>query len=1076
MSPLGNPDRETRIARLLYAWRWPLTAAILTFVAFVFASGAGRVGDFTSSLAGLHDPSNGSGNSPPMMFDPSMDIWFGESDPAVETYYEIEDRFVAEDYVMVTFQETDDPLGVFGRESLQTVARLTEQFLTVGGVRHVRSLTSNPWIRWGDIDDGHSVEKGLLISDLIEGDVSALSDDDLLVRMIAVLGAERAALRVGEERVRAVLGPDTLFADHIGEPRLLGTIVSETGDTTAIQVQVLRPRLDEAGLDAAFGDDPDARVAGPKLHSVMVQRSSVRGLEHFVRVERGLCVTTDDFARMSAEIDALPDGEEKDARRLELLDPTRSMIRVGDAPALRKWFEYTPVAGGGYVDRSDPMDPVEAPADFTPQPLSRYEFRLGGVPFFERNFEEVGLGDAKFVPLMFLALILGLALVFRRFAGVVAPLGVVFGSIAAMIGLAFSRGDLLNNLTMMSPNMLTAVGIADAIHLVAAWSHLRHEIGDRRTLITEVIRRNALPVSLTSLTTAIGFYSLTVSGLEPVRMLGSMAGLGTLFAYVLSMTLVPAILSLVPHKGVVPAKTGGIDPFNRERSDRLVRTIVARRVPILGAAIGVFLVAAYGLSQIEIDSDFRRMFPDDNKTMSDFHWIEERMGGVGDLEIVFEGIAASDDVAFGADDAERLDALLMRELGAVEFPEDFDPLGPDDAAELTALADRESRWNAARIGVSPEFLGALDAFEGRLREEMADPANPISAVSDLLSPLDILRKMHQVQHENDAEFYRVPVSADVPDDIRPARLSYDEFTEEWSYTPPQTASQLMAQYYLQYENGARPGENLATQLSAKRTHFRMQGRVRQASSAIHRAAFERIAEIARTEFPVLGAAVGEVGGSPDAIANVTVSGKSVLFARTTHLFATGFVKSMLLALGLITLVIGLIFRSVRLALVSLIPNVLPIIVPISFFGLFDVSLDGPAILVSSVALGVCVDDTVHLFTKFVRAHDSGATAEEALAAAVHRVGGALTLTTVLLVVGFGTLLLSDFAPNFQMGALATVMIALAWFADFVLTTAALSYWKPALASRPADGDTVGATRATALTAAAQTTHGSPRSV
>ncbi len=1046
MTPLGNTDRETRFAELTYRWRWPLTLALLAFVALVFASGVSRVGTFTAGLTGLHDPSNGSGNAPPMMFDPSMDIWFGESDPAVETYYEIEDRFVAEDFVMVTFQETEDPLGVFGRGSLETISRLTERFLTVGGVRHVRSLTSNPWIRWGAIADGDATEDGLIISDLVVGDVGALSDDDLVERMIAVLGAERSAQRIGEDRVRQVLGPGAKFDDHIGEPRLLGTIVSENGDTTAIQVQVLRPRLSEAQLEASFGDDERARQAGPTLHSVMVQRSSVRGLEHFLRVEKGLSITTPEFTTLVAEADALPDGPEKRARRLELFDPTRSMIRDDDAAAVRKWFEYSPVGGGGFVDRTDPMDVVDAPAGFAPQAISPYEFKLGGVPFFERNFEEVGLGDAKYVPIMFLVLLLGLAIVFRSFAGIAAPLGVVFGSIMAMIGLTFTNGNLLNNLTMMSPNMLTAVGIADAIHLVAAWVYLRREIDDKRELIIEVIRRNALPVSLTSLTTAIGFYSLTVSGLEPVQMLGSMAGLGTIFAFLLSMTFVPALLSLVPHHKRATAKSGGVELFTKERSARLVRAIVAYRKPILAAAGVVFLVSAYGLSQIEIDSDFRRMFPDDNKTMSDFHWIEERMGGVGDLEIVFTGIGADDeDVAFTTKDSEQLEALRMRELGAGRYPEDFDPLAPGDVETLTQLADRESRWNASRIGVSTEFLTALDAFEARLREEMSDPANPMSAVSDLLSPLDILRKIHQVQHENAAAFYRVPVEGDVPADVRPARLSYDEFIEEWSYTPPQTSAQLMAQYYLQYENGARPGENLSTQLSASRTHFRMQGRVRQASSAIHRAAFERIEEIARTEFPVLGASLGQPAAD-EAVAAVTVSGKSVLFARTTHLFATGFVKSMLLALGLITLVIGLIFRSLRLALVSLIPNVLPIIVPISFFGLFDVALDGPAILVSSVALGVCVDDTVHLFTKFVRAHQSGATAEAALAAAVHRVGGALSLTTVLLVIGFGTLLLSDFAPNFQMGALATVMIALAWFADFVLTTATLSYWKPVAAT------------------------------
>ena len=101
-------------------------------------------------------------------------------------------------------------------------------------------------------------------------------------------------------------------------------------------------------------------------------------------------------------------------------------------------------------------------------------------------------------------------------------------------------------------------------------------------------------------------------------------------------------------------------------------------------------------------------------------------------------------------------------------------------------------------------------------------------------------------------------------------------------------------------------------------------------------------------------------------------------------------------------------------------------------------LDGPAILVSSIALGVCVDDTIHFFTKFARAQARGEDARRSLIYALTESGAAITITTVVLIIGFGTLLLSDFAPNFQMGFLAAVMIALAWVADFVVTAAVLS--------------------------------------
>lgn len=1046
------PSGDRSLAATLYRLRWLLALPLLALIGVLFAQGAGRVSGFSADVASLADTSNGSGAVKPLFFDPSMDIWFGEQDSAVETYYDIEGTFVAEDFVIVSFEATDTEFGVFSEEALATVARLTEQFLTVPGVRHVRSLTYNPWIRWGEISDEFGTEEGLIISDLVEGDPVLLSEADRIERMVAVLGAERVAAKLGEDRVRAVLGPEANFADHIGEPLLLGTILDESGTTTAMQVQVLRPRMDATEVADAFDDETAARV-GPNLSSIEQQRSVLRGIEHFLRIEQGRALPTPERAELAAWIGGMPPGPEREAKLLELADPNRNFMAGSDGELRRKFFEYDPSASG-YTDFSEPSVTLDAPGEFKPQPLSAFTFQLGGMPLFERNFEVVGIEDGKYVPLMFLVIAVVLFAVFRSLWGMAVALAVVFASIMGMVGVAFTTGDLLNNLTMMSPNMLTAVGIADAIHLLASYFLLRGRYATKGELITEVVRRNALPVLLTSITTSVGFYSLTVSQLEPVQMLGTMAALGTLFAWALSMTLVPALLSLVPYRA--PQVQAEFEPstsrlskiFSKTRSERVVGSVVRGRKPILAVTLVLAVVAGIGVSRVEVDSDFRGMFPDSNVTMSQYQWIEDHLGGVGDLEIVFRGLGAGVVSQLTVEQEARLSELELRDLGLQKFPGEFEALSESELGELSELREISGRWEAARIGVNPVFLESLDRFEQRLREEMADPDSDLSVVTDFISPLDTLRKIHQVQNQNAAEYYRVPSLDEVPEDARIPRLEFDEWTEEWSLTPAQDAQTLVAQYYLQYENGARPGEALWTQLSADRSEFRMQGRVKQDASGVHLLAFERIQEIASSEFPELTAearltpdsALGAVtAAESDGVSEMILSGKTLLFARTSDLFARGFVQSMSIALFAITIIIGLLYRSWRLAVVSLIPNVLPIVLPLSVFGLLGIPLDGPSILVSTVALGVCVDDTIHFFTKFDRARRQGKSLEESLVYVFTESGAAITLTTVVLIIGFSTLLLSDFAPNFQMGALASVMILLAWFADLIATTAVLSF-------------------------------------
>ena len=799
--------------------------------------------------------------------------------------------------------------------------------------------------------------------------------------------------------MRAVLGPGADFDDaalSIGEPLLLGTILDETGSTTAIQVQVLRPRVEQELLAAAFAGDEAAQETAAALYSIQVQRASVRGIEHHLRAELGLALPTPEFEALLAEAEALPEGEPKRARLLELRDPTRNFTAAGDGGLVRKYFEYEPDGAGGYVDLSEPSAPLAAPADFRPEGRSDYDFHLGGVPFFERNFEQVGMADSRYIPLMFLVIALALFAVFRGVAGVALPLLTVFLSIACMLGLGFAKGrpaqqpddhvaqhahrgghrrrdppaGLLGGAALALRGQARADHRGGAAQRAAGAAHLADDgggllladgqqagAGDHARLHRRHRRPGGLPA---------------VHDADPRRALAGAPPQG---------------------RGAALAAGGGLHP---RALPALRDGAAAPPRPDPGRGVGVLAVlSAVGLARVEIDTDFRGMFPDDNPTMSDFHWIETRLGGVGDLELVFGGAPLMDEgelpPALDAGQEARLEELRLRRQGAREHPQDFAALGPEESAELAQLEGLQARHGAARIGVSTDFLASLDAFEARLRSEMAQPGSDLAVVTDLISPLDILRKMHQVQNENAASYYRVPGEADVPAEARRAQLVFDEWLEEWSRTPAQSGATLAAQYYLQYENGARPGENLTTQLSADRTRFRMQGRVVQASSVAHRAAFERIEEIARTEFPELGANLIEPGagadtgdrsaspgGSPGALASLTISGKTLLFARTSHLFTVGFMQSMAIALVAITLLIGIIFRSARLALVSLVPNVLPIVVPLAAFGLVGVPIHGPAILVSSVALGVCVDDTIHFLTKFSRARGAGQSVEEAL--------------------------------------------------------------------------------------------------
>jgi predicted RND superfamily exporter protein len=283
----------------------------------------------------------------------------------------------------------------------------------------------------------------------------------------------------------------------------------------------------------------------------------------------------------------------------------------------------------------------------------------------------------------------------------------------------------------------------------------------------------------------------------------------------------------------------------------------------------------------------------------------------------------------------------------------------------------------------------------------------------------------------------------VPAAARQATVDIDPVTEEELYIPAQSASSMASQYYIQYENGARPGENLSRLLTADRRGFRLAVAIKQDETSTQLEAFERIREIAETEFPFVAGTVS-TGGLPDGkIAAMTMTGKLYLFSNMIDRFSMSLIVSLGTALVLITLLISAFFRSVRLGIISIVPNVLPLLIPLGFMGLAGLPLDGPAVLVVAVALGICVDDTIHFFSKYYGARKKGADVESALRASFREVGTALSSTTAVLVLGFGTLMLSSFRPNLLIGQLAVLMIAIAWVADFLVTPALLVALEPA---------------------------------
>ncbi|HEO64902.1 MAG TPA: hypothetical protein ENI73_03430, partial [Spirochaetes bacterium] len=184
----------------------------------------------------------------------------------------------------------------------------------------------------------------------------------------------------------------------------------------------------------------------------------------------------------------------------------------------------------------------------TEEQRSGYKFYVGGIPEMSVAFEEYMFEDIKLlVPLIIIFILLTLLFFFRSFAGMFAPILVIILSTIGTLGGSYLMGFDLDSMSTMAPQVLMAIGIADSIHILALFFRELQQGKSKKEAMIHSLRLNFLPCFLTSITTSIGFISLLSSISPPIRVFGMMIAVGSLLAFIITVTFLPALLSVLKY-------------------------------------------------------------------------------------------------------------------------------------------------------------------------------------------------------------------------------------------------------------------------------------------------------------------------------------------------------------------------------------------------------------------------------------------------------------------------------------------------------------------------------------------------
>ena len=547
---------------------------------------------------------------------------------------------------------------------------------------------------------------------------------------------------------------------------------------------------------------------------------------------------------------------------------------------------------------------------------------LPGMVMMNHAFAESSLLDMKtLVPLSFGAMVLFLILLLRGFTGTAITVVVIAFSVVAAMGLGGWIGFPITPPSATAPTIILTMAIANCVHVLVTFLQRLRRGESKTDAICESLRVNLQPVFLASVTTAIGFLCMNFSEVPPFRHLGTFVAMGVGASFLLSVTFLPAVLSLLPVRR--PARAAEED----HQMARLAEFVITHRQGLLWSMAVIVIVLIVSVPRNELNDVFVEYFDHSIAFRSDSDFTTENLTGLYVLEY----------------------SLESGEPGGIQ---------------------------------APAFLAQTAAFAAWFRDQ--PETRHVNSLSDTM------KRLNKNMHGDDDRHYSLPADR-----------------------------ALAAQYLLLYEMSLPYGLDLNNQINVDKSATRMIVSIETISSneviALERRAADWLAK-----------------NAPQ-IKQADATGTTVMFAY----IGRRNIKSMLLgttvALVLISAILVIALRSLKLGVISLIPNLIPGAMGFGVWGLTVGEVGLALSVVTSMTLGIVVDDTVHFLSKYRRArHENGCSSPDAIRHAFTTVGRALLVTSIVLVAGFLVLATSSFEVNAGMGLLTAIVIGLALAADFLL--------------------------------------------
>tara|TARA_R110001583_G_scaffold167425_2_gene320215 strand:+ start:507 stop:3059 length:2553 start_codon:yes stop_codon:yes gene_type:complete len=645
------------------------------------------------------------------------------------------------------------------------------------------------------------------------------------------------------------------------------------------------------------------------------------------------------------------------------------------------------------------------------QPIDQYH--ITGLPVAENQFGyEMFVQMAIAAPMAGAMIFLLMLYFFRSVDLVVAPMLVAMTTVIITMGALIGMGFTVHIMSSMIAIFLMPIAVVDSVHIMSDFTD-RYKPGlNAKKVIGEVIEELFNPMLFTSITSAIGFYSLMLTPIPPVQIFGAFVGSGILLAFIVSITLIPAY--------VVRMSSASLNKVQQKLHNKPEGGFLARKLPsigrfsqqfakvILSGAMIVLLLSIAGITKIQINDNPIRWFKSDHEVRVADVALNHHFAGTYDAWLVLTDnreVATQSEVV-------QLSARLTQALPADNHAKTLlDRTLEGDTQALNELINRldDATFNTLSPGQRDVIDNLLLNLEGLAENSrrFLDPAT--------------LRWMTQLQSSLDNSEL-VGKSNGLSDIVRTVNRELRSGHDDDFVVPDSAAG--VAQTLLQFQSSHRP-QDLWHFVSQDYQQSLIWLQMTSGDNQ-HMNQVITLVDDYLVQHPL-----------PEGL-ELQWAGKAYINVIWQDAMVSGMATSLIGAFVFVFIIMAILFRSVLFGFLAMLPLSLTIAFIYGLVGWLGKDYDMPIAVLSALALGLSVDFAIHFLERTRAIHKQTGDISQTLKLMFEAPSRAISRNATVVALGFTPLLLAPLVPYITVGVLMAAIMAISATVTLLILPAALS--------------------------------------